>query len=321
MAWPDADAALLSTATRRNRARPIFRTFGAALTGLETFAQLISMADANTFDGDEAVACFIIFASELDVRAVGADASNAFPSETCLSFWANDWLMATASGGIATIGRTEISVIAANPRSGANAAGARVGAGAGVAVVALAALVGRVGKARSVGWVAGSHVTGVIQTRAVDRGAHTVASGVAGVPGGAETAIIAGNALLRNRNAGPGITCADIALVGQVTAFGVQAAIGVDEIAMVGDMLVQRVGADGDDFVGIRRRAGEMADGHFVLRHRRSSSERGERGQRAFQHSAAAGRDRQVLDKFVEFLAVHGIGLLSRRDIRWLPSR
>jgi len=63
-----------------------------------------------------------------------------------------------------------------------------------------------------------------------------------------------------------------------------------------------------------------MADGDLVRRHRRSGSERGERGQRAFQHSAAAGRDRQILDELVEFLAVHGIGLLSRRNTRWLPG-
>jgi hypothetical protein len=46
----------------------------------------------------------------------------------------------------------------------------------------------------------------------------------------------------------------------------VEATVGVDEIAVVGDMLIERICADRDDVVGIGRGAGEVADGDFVLR-------------------------------------------------------
>jgi hypothetical protein len=108
----------------------------------------------------------------------------------------------------------------------------------------------------------------VVERRAVDWRTDACASGIAGVRSGAKIAVIAGHSRLGNGHTGSGVAGADIALVGQRSAFGIEAAVGVDEVAMVGDMLVQRVRTDGDDVVRIRRRAGEMANGDFICRRR-----------------------------------------------------
>jgi len=253
MARSDTDISLLRTATGRDRASIVWRTVGAARTGLQTGAELISMADSGALHGDEAVAPSIVLTTELNARAVGADASDAFTIETGLALWTNDWSVDATQAAIATVVGAGIAVVAAYRCPRANTTGAYLGAGTGVAIVTGSALVGWTGIARSISRIAETHVARVILFRAVDRTAHACAGGIAGVRFGAQIAVIAGNARLRNGNAGSGIAGADVALVGERAALGIEAAIVVDEIAMIGDMLVQRAGADGDDVIRVRR--------------------------------------------------------------------
>ncbi len=105
------------------------------------------MANADFLDGNEAIACFIVFAAELDAGAIGPYASNAFAIETCLTRWTDDRLVDTANRGIAAIVGAVVSIVAVDRRAAAYAAGACVRSGTRVTVVARSALIRRIGKA------------------------------------------------------------------------------------------------------------------------------------------------------------------------------
>ena len=105
------------------------------------------MANADSLDGNEAIACIIIFATELDAGAIGPYASNAFAIETCLTRWTDDRLVDAANSGIAAIVRAVVSIVTVDRRASATAAGARVRTGARVKVIARSALVRGIGEA------------------------------------------------------------------------------------------------------------------------------------------------------------------------------
>ncbi len=126
------------------------------------------MADSGALHGDEAVAPSIVLTTELNARAVGADASDAFTIETGLALWTNDWSVDATQAAIATVVGAGIAVVAAYRCPRANTTGAYVGAGTGVAIVTGSALVGWTGIARSISRIAETHVARVILFRAVD---------------------------------------------------------------------------------------------------------------------------------------------------------
>lgn len=247
------------------------------------------MADADAFHGDEAVAPGIVLTAELDACAVGADASDAFTVETCLAFWTNDRTIDAPLVGVATVGRAEIAVVAANRRPRANATGAGIWPGARVTVIAAKAIFDRAGETFAASRITGADVALIVESRAIDRGSDALARRVAGVRLSAGVTIVARNARLRNRDAGARITGANVALIGQPAALRIEAAIGVDKVAMIGNMLVQRVRADRDDVVRIRSGTSEMANGDVILG-RSSRDEGGQRRDRASQHTASARR-------------------------------
>lgn len=239
---------------------------GTATTRLKTRARLPEMAVAGPFDGDEAVARTVILASEDNVRAICSGASHTFAVDARLPLRTDHRLMNAAGGWIAAILGAWVAIIAVDFRPNAFATGTGIGTRTGVEIVAKSALVCRAGKARTVGRITSSQVACVIELRAVDYGTNTKTSGIAGISDRTPIAVIASVAGLRNGNARACRAGSDIALVGQLRAFAVEAAVAVDEVAMLSEMLLGRVRADGDDVVGIGRRAGEVANSDFGRR-------------------------------------------------------
>jgi hypothetical protein len=185
-------------------------------------------------------------------------------------------------------------------------------------VVTRTTLVGWLRKAGAISRIAGADIAGVVEFRTVDSCAGTATVGLANIAFGTEVAIVAGIANLRDRYAGPRVAHADIALVGEISALRIEAAVGIDEVAMVGDVLVQRIRADGNDVVRIRGRTSEMADGYFALRP--SGNHGGQRRDRPSQDSPTGRLHRKRLDQTVELSTVHRCTLLSIRE-RALASR
>ena len=112
------------------------------------------MTDADTFDGDEAVALSIVFAAEDDATAIGTEASVASTIETSLPFRTNDRLVDATRPGIAAVFSAGVAVITTDRWTSAHAAATGIGASARVAVVTWTTLVCRRSKTGAVAGVA-----------------------------------------------------------------------------------------------------------------------------------------------------------------------
>jgi hypothetical protein len=93
------------------------------------------MADADSFDGDEAVALSIVFAAEDNATVIGTEASVASTIETGLPFRTNDRLVDATRPGIAAVFSAGVAVITTDRWASAHAAATGIGASARVAVV------------------------------------------------------------------------------------------------------------------------------------------------------------------------------------------
>jgi hypothetical protein len=93
------------------------------------------MADADSFDGDEAVALSIVFAAEDNATAIGTEASVASTIETSLPFRTNHRLIDATRPGIAAVFSAGVAVITTDRWTSAHAAATGIGASARVAVV------------------------------------------------------------------------------------------------------------------------------------------------------------------------------------------